>query len=72
MTITNQNKLDRDSTNLVNKPDVNKGNMENYIGNDQNDTNLGGQDYHYKGKEDDDDFEKLVILPVEKENIILL
>ena len=73
VTITNQENLDRDSEPST-KPNVNKSNMENYIGNDQNDTNLNRIDYHYKGQQDDDDFEKLVILPVEegKYNITLI
>ena len=51
---------DRDS--LPSKsPDVNKGNMEDYKGDDANDADLSRIDYHYKGKQDDDDFEKLVL-----------
>ena len=53
---------DRDS--LPSKsPDVNKGNMEDYKGDDANDADLSRIDYHYKGKQDDDDFEKLILKP---------
>ncbi|MCI8641770.1 MAG: Cys-Gln thioester bond-forming surface protein [Clostridia bacterium] len=73
VTITNQENLDRDSEPST-KPSVNKSNMENYIGDDNNKTDLSDPNYHYKGKQDDDDFEKLVILPVEegKYNITLI
>ena len=42
---------------------VNQGNIENYIGNTSNKTDLTDSNYYYKGYQDDDDFEKLVILP---------
>ena len=53
---------DRDSTpdNLKN---VSKDNMQNYKGNDKNKAELDDSKYHYEGLEDDDDFEKLVLLP---------
>ena len=57
--------IDRDSQPQT-SPDVNKDNMENYTGNDSNKNELNDDTYHYEGKQDDDDFEKLVIMPVEK------
>ena len=56
---------DRDSEPQT-SPNVNKENMENYKGNDTNKSELADSSYFYKGKQDDDDFEKLVIMPVEK------
>ena len=44
-------------------PDVNKDNMESYKGNTENKDELTDNDYYYKGKQDDDDFEKLVLEP---------
>ena len=44
-------------------PDANKDNMENYKGNTENKDELTDKDYYYKGEQDDDDFEKLVIEP---------
>lgn len=41
-------------------PNVNKDNMENYAGNG-NKTDLTDSNYYYKGWQDDDDFEKLII-----------
>ena len=35
--------------------------MDNYIGNEQNKTDLADPDYFYKGEQDDDDFEKLIV-----------
>ena len=61
VTITNQEGLDRDSEPAT-KPNVNKDNMSNYTGNG-NKSDLTDSDYYYKGEQDDDDFEKLVLLP---------
>lgn len=61
ITITNQKGNDRDSEPAT-KPDVNKDNMENYTGNN-NKSDLTDSNYYYKGEQDDDDFEKLVLLP---------
>ena len=61
VTITNQNGLDRDSEPAT-TPNVNKDNMENYNGND-NKEDLTDKNYYYKGQQDDDDFEKLVLMP---------
>ena len=61
-TIIKQEGLDRDSQPGT-FPDVNKDNMSNYKGNDSNKTDLADSNYYYKGKQDDDDFEKLVLLP---------
>ena len=59
--ITNQKGLDRDSEPST-KPIVNKDNMENYTGNG-NKEDLSHATYYYKGQQDDDDFEKLVLMP---------
>ena len=49
-------------------PNVNKDNMENYKGNTENQDELADSDYFYKGEQDDDDFEKLIVnVPEEKE-----
>ena len=56
---------DRDSAPGT-KPNVNKDNMQNYKGDKSNPDDLSKSDNFYKGEEDDDDFEKLVIKPVEK------
>ena len=61
ITITNQNGADRDSEPST-KPSVNKDNMENYSGN-SNKEDLSDSNYYYKGQQDDDDFEKLVLMP---------
>ena len=59
--ITNQEGSDRDSEPET-KPNVNKDNIENYKGNN-NKEDLTDSNYYYKGEQDDDDFEKLVLLP---------
>ena len=59
--ITNQDGLDRDSEPAT-VPSVNKDNMSDYTGNG-NKPDLTDSDYYYKGQQDDDDFEKLVLLP---------
>jgi len=56
---------DRDSS-PSSSPKVNKDNMENYKGNTENKDELGDDNYFYKGEQDDDDFEKLLIKPVKK------
>ena len=65
VTITNQKGADRDSEPST-KPNVNKDNMSNYKGNTSNKDDLTDSKYHYEGQQDDDDFEKLVIMPEEK------
>lgn len=50
---------DRDSKPTTN-PNVNKDNMANYTGKN-NKEDLSDSGYYYKGQEDDDDFEKVVI-----------
>ena len=65
ITITNQVGKDRDSEPDT-SPSVNKDNMQNYKGNTSNQDDLSDSDYFYQGEQDDDDFEKLVIMPVEK------
>ena len=64
-TITNQEGEDRDSTPDKN-PNVNQNNTQDYSGNEQNKPNLGDDDYFYRGEEDDDDFEKVEVLPKPK------
>ena len=61
VTITNQDGADRDSEPAT-TPDVNKDNMSNYTGNG-NKNDLTDSNYYYKGQQDDDDFEKLVLMP---------
>ena len=70
--ITNQAGADRDSEpattpkNKQNSENVNKDNMSDYIGGNettQNKEDLTDSGFYYKGQQDDDDFEKLVILP---------
>ena len=53
---------DRDSEPQT-KPNVNKDNMQDYKGNETNKDDLTDKDYFYKGEQDDDDFEKLVLMP---------
>lgn len=65
--ITNQKGEDRDSEPYT-KPNYtsNQLNTLNYIGytgNEQNSSELGQKNTYYKGEQDDNDFEKLVILP---------
>ncbi len=60
--ITNQTGADRDSEPATH-PDVNKDNMEKYKGDQNNRDTLSDKDYYFKGQQDDDDFEKLAILP---------
>ncbi len=61
VTITSQKDADRDSEPST-MPSVNKDNMSDYEGNG-NKSDLSDSDYYYKGQQDDDDFEKLVLLP---------
>ena len=56
---------DRDSQPTT-SPNVNKGNMEDYKGNTNNQDDLTDNNYFYEGEQDDDDFEKLVIMPIVK------
>ena len=65
--ISSEGTLDRDSQ-PQSSPNVDK-DMDktiNYIGNSSNKTDLTDSTYHYEGQQDDDDFEKLVLMPVEK------
>lgn len=57
--------IDRDSS-TTSSPNVNRDNMENYTGNSSNKNDLDDDNYFYKGEQDDDDFEKLVVKPVQK------
>ena len=61
ITITNQKEADRDSEPAT-VPNVNENNMENYTGKG-NKEDLTDSEYYYKGEQDDDDFEKLILLP---------
>ena len=60
VTITNEENADRDSVPGTH-PNVNKDNMEDYTGNN-NQEDLADEDYYFKGQEDDDDFEKLKVV----------
>ncbi len=59
VTITNQLGFDRDSEPET-KPSVTQTNMEDYTGNN-NQPDLSDSNYYYKGQQDDDDFEKLIL-----------
>ncbi len=59
--ITNQEGADRDSEPST-TPEVDKDNMSDYTGRDNKEI-LNDSDYYYKGQQDDDDFEKLVLMP---------
>lgn len=48
---------------VENKDDLNTVGDIGYKGNERNPSNLAQDNVHYAGKQDDDDFEKLVILP---------
>ena len=61
ITITNVQGEDRDSEPHT-KPNVNKDNMSNYKGQNSNKNDLTDNTYFYKGEQDDDDFEKLVLV----------
>ena len=57
---------DRDSS-PSSSPNVNRDNMENYTGNTSNKKDLEDDNNFYKGEQDDDDFEKLIIKPVKRQ-----
>ncbi len=58
--IYNQNPIDEDSeANSI--KDVSQINMAAFSGSDTNKTDLTDKDYYYKGLEDDDDFEKVIV-----------
>lgn len=55
---------DRDSQTIPeSSPNVTQGNMENYKGHTDNKTDLTDSNEYYKGQQDDDDFEKLILQP---------
>ena len=58
--IINEKEKDIDSEPAT-APNVNKDNMENYKGNAENKNADGDKDYFYKGMQDDDDYEKVVL-----------
>ena len=60
-TITNQKGLDRDSEPLTYPNEAGTREMDSYIGNSSNKDDLSDNNYFYKGQQDDDDFEKLVL-----------
>ena len=62
ITITTEIGKDRDSEPAT-APSVDKDNMSSYIGDSNNKTDLTDSTYYYKGQQDDDDFEKLVLEP---------
>lgn len=62
ITITTEIGKDRDSEPAT-APSVDKDNMSSYIGDRNNKTDLTDSTYYYKGQQDDDDFEKLVLEP---------
>lgn len=62
VTITTEVGKDRDSEPGT-VPSVNKDNMADYKGNQTNKNELADNNYFYKGQQDDDDFEKLVLEP---------
>ncbi len=51
--------IDRDNEKLVNMPQDSS--LPNYKGKDTNKADLSDKDYYYEGKEDDDDFEKVIL-----------
>lgn len=59
--ITNQVGLDRDSEPLTYPIEAQTRQMVNYQGNEDNKEDLSDANYFYKGEQDDDDFEKIVI-----------
>ena len=61
VTITSETGKDRDSEPAT-TPNVNKDNMSDYTGNN-NKADLTDSNNYYKGQQDDDDFEKLVLQP---------
>lgn len=61
ITISNNSNQDRDSEPST-MPDVKKDNMSNYKGY-ENKADLTDSEYYYKGQQDDDDFEKLILIP---------
>ena len=63
--ISQEGTRDRDSE-PQQKPNVNKENMENYRGTTDTNKELSDNEFFYKGQEDDDDFEKIIIMPIVK------
>ena len=55
----NENLTDRDNEKNVTMPQDNE--LPEYKGKDENKEDLSDKDYHYKGQEDDDDFEKIIL-----------
>ncbi len=59
--ITNEEKLDRDSEPYTYPIEAQTREMSGYKGNASNKDDLSDSDYFYKGEQDDDDFEKLIL-----------
>ena len=59
--ITNEEGQDEDSEPYTFPTEVTTGEMSDYTGDKSNDSDLTKNDYYYKGEQDDDDFEKLVL-----------
>ena len=59
--ITNEEKLDRDSEPYTYPIEAQTREMSGYKGNASNKEDLSDSDYFYKGEQDDDDFEKLIL-----------
>ena len=55
----NENLTDRDNEKNVTMPQDSE--LPEYKGNDENKDDLSDKNYHYKGQEDDDDFEKIIL-----------
>ncbi len=62
LTITNTQGQDRDSEPAT-APEVAKNTMENYTGKEGNNSNLANPEEFYEGQQDDDDFEKVKLMP---------
>ena len=60
--ITGYSRTDNDSSKSINPDEI----TDSWRGDSSNKTDLTDPNYHYKGKEDDDDFEKISIDPLEK------
>ena len=69
--IKNEVGEDRDSEPET-RPNVNKDNMENYKGHTDNKEDLSDSEYFYKGEQDDDDFEKLIIINTDEFDLKLI
>lgn len=62
---SSNNPKDRDSSPAT-SPNVTDNNLPSYKGNSKNKSDLADATYFYKGQQDDDDFEKLILPPKDK------